>query len=621
MKKIIKLSDATINKIAAGEVVERPASVIKELVENSIDAGAKNIIVKVERAGKNLITVIDDGVGMTKEDLSLAIQRHTTSKLNEEDIMNITSFGFRGEALPSIASVSRIKITSKEQSQEEAYSLIKEDDNRIKIEPANLPRGTIIEIRDLFFSTPARIKFLKSDNTELAAAVDVVKRLAISYPKISFSFFSNDKILFKYDAVQDSVIRINDILGKDFSENSTEVNLIRDDIHIYGYTSLPTYNKSTGADQYLFVNNRPVKDKLLNVALKVAYQDFLASNRFPMSVIFLNIAFDMVDVNAHPAKTEVRFNDSNLVRNIMIHAIKESIRSGEHRSAAKINDLTIFKMENKSNFSLDNNLELENTDIKYKNQADIFHENNNSANRSYDFNLLKNYTETDNAISDIQKNIKQKKELVKTEEIKLNTYEMIESHPLGYAKAQLYNTYIISQTEKDVIIIDQHAAHERLIYEELKKSLESQGILRQRLLIPEIVELSCEFKTEILYNHRNELLNLGMKIDKFAQDSIMVSELPAILGSQVNIQQLVLDLANNFEELGENIILSELIEKVTETFACHNSIRAGKTMSIPEMNELLRQMERTAFSGQCNHGRPTYVTITAKDIAKLFCRT
>jgi DNA mismatch repair protein MutL len=673
--KIRKLSDATINRIAAGEVVEKPASVIKELVENSIDAGATEIIISIDRAGKNAITIIDNGCGMSPDEMLLAIQRHTTSKLNEDDIMNIRSFGFRGEALPSIASVSRMKITSRKPSSDMAYSLIRSDDGQVEIIEDIFTVGTKIEIKDLFFSTPARLKFLKTDATELAACLDVITKLAISHPHIEFTVHSNNKQIFHYQLKTSEVdlqarLRIEDILSSDFMNNATSINLTRDDVNVTGYISLPTYNRSNASYQYFFVNNRPIKDKLLNIALKVAYQDFLASNRHPVAVIFINIDPNLVDVNAHPAKIEVRFQDQNLIRNILINAIKDSIRSGEYRSANNADPVKLFKTENylASNHHEDQTPAL--SFLKRGNFARTHSEYENLQDKSaIDFNSFPEKIITNNAINRVssvgsifENDVKQdlinesisqssteiglypeshlsSNEILDINSKLLSEIQSIIPHndsdssvtpqrnlisddylPLGKACAQIYETYIISQTKNDVIIIDQHAAHERLVYEDIKENLKTNGIMKQRLLIPEIVEVGSSYLANILLDRREELSNFGLTIDRFGENAIIVTETPALLG-EFDIRRLIQDLAENFDELGENIALSELIEHVTETFACHHSIRAGRKMNLQEMDELLRKMERTPFSGQCNHGRPTYITISLKDIEKLFSRS
>jgi DNA mismatch repair protein MutL len=598
MTKIKRLSDNVINLIAAGEVVEKPSSVIKELVENSIDAGASEIDIFIDRSGKNKIIIIDNGFGMSKDDLLLAIERHTTSKLDENDIMNIHNFGFRGEALASIASVSRVKISSRAAGAADAYMIIKEDDGRIELLEDNIPRGTKIEISDLFFSTPARLKFLKSDNTELAACFDIIKKLAISHPDISFTVTSNDKLAFKYQAAG-QLERIGKVLPKDFVENSAEVDFARDDLKIRGYVSIPTYHKATAAEQYLFVNDRPVKDKLLIAAVKVAYKDFLEYGRHPLVVIFVDIDYQSVDVNVHPAKIEIRFQDPNLVRGIIIAAIRDALSKESHKTSTTISTkaLGFFQAP------------------KYERQETLFEE---AAPFIYPtFASKKPFTESSG------EEITSFKEAYPTiSHSAVITEDVVEVKPeysLGFAIAQFYNTYIISQTEDAIILIDQHAAHERLVYEDLKIELEEYGIKRQKLLIPEIVEFHDSKFALKIYDKKEELLKLGLSIELNSDKIVKVIETPILLG-KFDIKAIILDIADYLMEFDENFAMSHLIEHVTETYACHRSIRAGRKMNLHEMNALIRKMEETPFSGQCNHGRPTYLKLGKKDIEKLFGR-
>jgi DNA mismatch repair protein MutL len=598
MTKIKRLSDNVINLIAAGEVVEKPSSVIKELVENSIDAGASEIDIFIDRSGKNKIIILDNGFGMSKDDLLLAIERHTTSKLDENDIMNIQNFGFRGEALASIASVSRVKISSRAAGAADAYMIIKEDDGRIELLEDNIPRGTKIEISDLFFSTPARLKFLKSDNTELAACFDIIKKLAISHPDISFTVTSNDKLAFKYQAA-DQLERVGKVLPKDFVENSAEIDFAGDDLKIRGYVSIPTYHKASATEQYLFVNNRPVRDKLLIAAVKVAYKDFLEYGRHPLVVIFVEIDYQSVDVNVHPAKIEIRFQDPNLVRGVIIAAIKDALSKESHKTSTTISTkaLGFFQAP------------------KYERQEALFEETTPFIYQA--FTSKKPFTESSS------EEITSFKEAYATiSHSALITEDVVEvkpEHSLGFAIAQFYNTYIISQTEDAIIIIDQHAAHERLVYEDLKIELEEYGIKRQRLLIPEVVEFHDSKFALKIYDKKAELLRLGLTIELDFDNVIKVIETPILLG-KFDIKAIILDIADYLIEFDENFAMSNLIEHVTETYACHHSIRAGRKMNLHEMNALIRKMEETPFSGQCNHGRPTYLKLGKKDIEKLFGR-
>ncbi len=628
------LSNTTINKISAGEVIERPSSVVKELVENAIDAGATKIEIVVEQAGKNLIIIKDNGFGMSGEDLLLAIQRHATSKLDEEDLLNINSFGFRGEALPSIGSISKFKITSKKRDSNIAHSLSINGGIQEKIINAALDEGSIVEVRDLFFATPARLKFLRTDKTELMAIISLVKKIALSHPAISFTLNSEGKDLIKVrkkegtDFKEVLTQRIIEIMGTEFLTNSAYVNFKRDNIELYGYTAIPTYNKASAEEQFLFINNRPVKDKILNIALKVAYQDFLARDRHPVSVLFLKLDPHLVDVNVHPAKTEVRFHDPNLIRSIFISAIKEALHNEGQRvsDTLSISAINYMMPQNVSSqleegHRSNNNFQISKQGGSANNNWSRLKGKNTNTMFRVDYDLAKRQ----NSDYSLQANLMlEQQPIAKTEEDSSN--QLLENtiignskYYLGAAKAQFHNSYIVSQSADSIIITDQHAAHERLGYEKIKEQIKKQALIRQRLLIPEIVELSSQEKAEIIDDNRDSLFELGLSIEKFGEKSIIVSEIPSLLGD-INIIKLVNDLADHFLALGENIILTELIEHVTETYACHYAIRAGRVLSVVEMNELLRQMESTAFSAQCNHGRPTYVELKLKDIEKLFGR-
>ena len=599
------LSNSTINKISAGEVIERPSSVVKELVENAIDADATKISITLECSGKNLIVIKDNGFGMTKDDLELAVLRHATSKLDEDDLLNINSFGFRGEALPSIGAISKFKITSKKRENSSSYSLSIIGG---KIEPtilANINEGTIIEVRDLFFATPARLKFLRSDKTELASIVLVVKKIALAHPAISFTLSHDGREIINVksrehpNTIKD---RIEEILGKEFTENATEVSLFRDDIEIYGYSSIPTYNRAASDDQFLFINNRPVKDKILNIALKVSYQDYLARDRHPVSVLFIKLNPHFVDVNVHPAKSEVRFHDPNLIRSLVISAVKDALARSSNQvsniaSSAALNYMRPTSLSSQSF-------------------------NEKSANNQGRFQLPTSHTQNLPISARLDYAVSNTNLLIKTtpqSNVEAPSLEKDTDFPLGAAKTQLHGTYIISQTPDSIIIIDQHAAHERIGYEKIKEQIEKNGLIKQRLLIPSIIELPDTQRAELLNEHKLLLANLGLTIEKFGENSIIVSEIPSLVGD-ININQLVHDLADHLQSMGEHIALSELIEHITETYACHYAIRAGRVLNAEEMNGLLRLMENTPFSGQCNHGRQTYVELKLKDIEKLFGR-
>jgi DNA mismatch repair protein MutL len=636
--KIKQLSNTTINRIAAGEVIERPASVIKELVENAIDAGSTKIDVTIERSGKNLIVVADNGMGMSKTDLNLAVERHTTSKLNEDDIMNIRHLGFRGEALPSIGSISRLTITTRERTAPTAFKIAVEGGLKSEIEEDILNSGTKVEVRDLFFATPARLKFLKTDQTELAACVEVMKKLALSHPEVAFSLTSQEKNLLKTRAIDaldlnSHKYRIQEILGDSFIQNSVQVNYTDENCSIRGFISLPTFNKATQQDQYLFVNNRPVKDKLLLTSLRVAYQDYLARDRFPVVVLFMSVSPENVDVNVHPAKAEVRFHDSNSIRSALIRSIKEALGAGAaFKASSSIAENTLkhftgisippasprspqYSASSFSNQSHSSNERPGASLFENKTPFRNFSEASYNPTRQTSTTMQPASNIMTGLIEEVAPQIKAYSSTNLATEITNN-----ENFPLGAACAHLHENYIISQTKDSIIIIDQHAAHERLLYEKLKTALEKHGLARQRLLIPEVVELDDQFLATTLDENKDKLAKLGLTIDKFGEKSIIVSETPSLLG-EIDAQSLIKDLAHNLSDEGENISLTELIESVTETFACHNAVRSGKKLNIHEANSLLRQMESTPFSGQCNHGRPTYIELKLKDIEKLFGRT
>ncbi|MFK7973810.1 MAG: DNA mismatch repair endonuclease MutL [Rickettsiaceae bacterium] len=611
MSDIKILSNSTINKISAGEVIERPSSVVKELVENAIDAGATKIDIILECAGKNLIIIKDNGKGMDKGELELAIQRHATSKLDEDDLLNINSFGFRGEALPSIGAISKFTVTSKKRGAASAYSLSIIGGKVTPTIEAIGNEGTVIEVRDLFFATPARLKFLRADKTELHASILAIKKIALAHSTISFYFTHDGKELLNVKGVnlpnQNSLeSRISTILGSDFIDNAAQVLLIRDEIKISGYSSIPTYNRASAEDQFLFINNRPVKDKILNIALKVSYQDYLARLRHPVTVLFITVNPHFVDVNVHPAKSEVRFHDPNLMRNLVISAIKDALNNTSDRVSSTASHTAINHMRPQSQQSFHEPQEIRKGDFQIP-RTKISNKNYTHAAPRQDYKIVHDsFIDTTPHAPIIEDSI---------QEVDNNLLKF----PLGAAKAQLHGTYIISQTNDSIIIVDQHAAHERIGYEKIKEQIAKDGLIKQRLLIPEIIDMPDEERADLLAENQAALSKLGLTIERFGEKSIIVSELPSLVGD-VNLQKLVNDIADNLQSMGVNIVLDELIEHITETYACHYSIRAGRQLKGDEMNALLRQMENTPFSGQCNHGRQTYVELKLKDIEKLFGR-
>ncbi len=624
MSSLRILPSTLVNRIAAGEVVERPASVVKELTENALDAGATRIEVTLEQAGKNRIIVQDNGKGMTRDELALCIQRHATSKLPSDDLLDIRFLGFRGEALPSIASVSRLSITSRHASEPNAWMIRVEGGDTHEIEPATLTSGTRIEVRDLFYATPARLKFLKSDRTEVAQALDIISRLAMAHPDVAFSLTSDSKTLLNVDGSQGELLdtrlkRLQAIMGKDFAENALALDKKREQVALGGFAALPTFNRGTSADQYLFVNNRPVRDKLLLGSVKAAYQDVLAHDRHPVVALFLSIPADEVDVNVHPAKAEVRFRDSNAMRGMIISAIRHALSEAGFRASSSVagNALSHFSVgydvpRPMPNGPTGNAM----TGESYTYQSAQRYGNNSrpslfeAAQRQFD--PLNNSLAASMMLADMLPPMARPAE---TPDFNTPDYTL---HPLGAARCQLHKTYIVAETVDGLVIVDQHAAHERLVLETMKAQLAQTGIARQKLLIPEVVALD-EALVECLLARKEELLAFGLTMEAFGNDTVIVRETPAMLGD-IDVAALVRELADNIREFGETLALRERIETLSGTMACHGSVRAGRSLSIAEMNALLRQMEQTPLSGQCNHGRPTYIELKRKDVEKLFGR-
>jgi DNA mismatch repair protein MutL len=593
------LSNTTINRIAAGEVVERPASAVKELVENAIDAKASKVDVIIENAGSNLITIIDNGIGMNKEDLILAVERHSTSKLPEEDINQIEFFGFRGEALPSIASVSRMTITSKSRANLDdfAWSLSVEGGDKGDVVPASLSEGTKIEVRDLFFATPARLKFLKTEKTETHYIVDTLNKIAMANPNVAISLTSDNKELINLKACygeDDLYHRLSDLNNKSFKENFTYVRFDHQDCSVYGYISVPTFNIGSSNEQHFFINKRPVRDKLLSMAVKLAYQDFIPHGRYALVYLFLEMDSAFVDVNVHPAKAEVRFKDANLVRSSVMAAIKQGIREVGNKVSEHLSEVAI------------------NAFIPQDNQSFV-----QEVPRAQYIPLTKS-----NFIRPVVNRSQQEQifapiaPMVKADPRDFDNNQI--EFPLGAACGQIHDTYIIAQTSDGMILVDQHAAHERIFYERLKQQVMDKQIQTQRLFIPEIIELP-EHILEQLMLQKEDFSRLGLYFEKFGNREISVTELPALLRCK-DVKQLMLDIIDDLKEYNQQVSLEKKIHHFLATFACHHSIRAGRALSIQEMNALLREMERSEHSGQCNHGRPTYIKLDLKAIERLFER-
>lgn len=581
--KIRKLEPHLINQIAAGEVIERPASAVKELVENALDAKATSITVQLRDGGRSLIAVTDNGIGMSPDDLELAVERHATSKLPEADLFNIQTLGFRGEALPSIGSVSRLHLTSRQQNADEAWLLKVEGGEKKPVMPTSHSQGTHIEVKDLFYATPARLKFLKTPTTELSHTVEMLNRLSMGHHHVGFKLLSDQRVVFDYKPCESLKDRLTQVMGTEFSQNALPLEMTRGDIHLNGFISLPTLNRANASHQYLFVNGRPVKDKLLQGAVRAAYQDFLASDRYPMLALFVTLPFEEVDVNVHPAKTEVRFRDSGLIRGTIVSALKQTLAGASHKASTTISAQAFrsFRPE----------------PVAYQPPLSTYRPSGAASLPRADYRPIETLREAPAPLAPV----------VETP---------MEVPPLGYAKAQVHGTYIIAQGTESMIIVDQHAAHERLVYERLKA--EMGHVKRQPLLIPEVVELD-DATLHRLKDVQQELSDLGLIVESFGEKAVLVREIPALLG-EINPQQLLRDLGDEIEDLGSPLSLKERLAEILATCACHNSVRAGRKLSIEEMNALLRQMEQTAHSGQCNHGRPTYVELKRADMEKLFGR-
>lgn len=600
---IRQLDEAAVNRIAAGEVVERPASAVKELVENALDAGALRIEVTVSDGGKSLIRVRDDGCGMAPETLPLALCRHATSKIDGSDLLNIHTFGFRGEALPSLGAVGRLRITSRVAGQ--AAGEIAVSGGRAEpVRPAALPVGTVVELRDLFYATPARLKFLRSDRAEGQAVTDVVKRLAMAEPYVGFTLRDvsgggDGRVVFRADPESGDLFdamhrRLASVIGREFAENALRIDATREGLHMTGYAALPTYSRGAAVTQFLFVNGRPVRDKLLTGALRAAYMDVLSRDRHPAAALFIECDPVLVDVNVHPAKSEVRFRDPAIARGLVVSGLRHALAEAGHRASSTVAGATLGAMRPEPSglarvYQMDRPTP-EARAAAYQGQAPA---------------AFDGFGEAPSARFDTAPVVE--------------VAEPAESFPLGAARAQLHENYIVAQTETGMILVDQHAAHERLVYERLKRQMADTGVAAQVLLIPEIVELSAG-ECARLEEFAEELQGLGLTIEPFGGTAVAVRETPAILG-EVDARALVLDILDELAEAGDSATLKARIDAILSRVACHGSIRSGRRMRVEEMNALLREMEATPMSGQCNHGRPTYVELKLSDIERLFGRT
>jgi len=585
------LPQTLINQIAAGEVVERPASAIKELVENSIDAGANRIDIRIEQGGKSYFSVTDNGKGMTKDELALAVERHATSKLPDDNLVNITFLGFRGEALPSIASVAKMKITSRPHETPSGWMIEVEGGHKKEPLPVPATYGTTVEVRDLFYTTPARLKFLKSEQSEQMAVREVVDKLAMCYPNISFSLENENKKLISYPATENLFERVSMVIGHEFQDNALPVQTEHDGIKLSGFVGLPTYTRATSTDQYLYVNGRSVKDKVLLGAIRGAYQGLMGhgSDGHPVLALFLSVPYDQVDVNVSPAKTEVRFADAGRIRGLLVASIRNVLAEHGHKTATTLNIGALGSSEQKPTYTQPIR---HNYTTSYPSYFPV-----TPTTKQESFNLSDSYS------------VKVEKPIEPVMDQQLP--------PLGLAKAQIHKTYIVSQAEDAILIVDQHAAHERLTYEKMMQSI-GEKPQTQLLLVPEIIDLKPE-EVSLLTSRAEELKEMGWIIEPFGTDCVAVRELPALL-DKADIKKTIQDLVDTLKTFDDTVLLKDKMKDICARMACHGSIRAGRMLTIEEMNALLRQMEQCGTSGQCIHGRPTYITLKLEDIEKMFGR-
>jgi DNA mismatch repair protein MutL len=610
-----QLSEATVNRIAAGEVVERPASVVKELVENALDAGATKIEIVTDGGGRRLIRVTDDGDGMPRTDLALAVERHATSKLSDDDLLAIKTLGFRGEALPSIGAVARLAITTRHRSEPHAWMIAVEGGDKSAVKPAALGEGTRVEVRDLFYATPARLKFLKSDRTESENIREIVRRLAMSRPDVAFTLAGEERAPVTWAAAlpgaPGQLARLADVLGPEFRANAAAVQGERNGVAVEGFAALPTHTRANALGQYLFVNGRPVRDKLLIGVVRGAYADYLPRDRHPIVALFVTLDPREVDVNVHPAKAEVRFRDPGLVRALLITSLRQALARDGQRAATSGGIATIAAFRSPTLPSPASG-------------------GGWSGGRGWDWlrsparpdprgfplpahgNAAVGFAEAAQAAFEVGDPSADAGVAI------VDSAPDLIDRPLGAARAQVHETYIVAQTRDGIVIVDQHAAHERIVYERMKAALERTGVARQILLIPEIVELD-EADVERVLARADELARYGLAIEPFGPGAVAVRETPSLLG-EIDARALVRDLAEHIAEWDEALPLERRLMHVAATMACYGSVRAGRRLKPEEMNALLREMEATPNSGQCNHGRPTYVELKLSDIETLFGR-
>lgn len=607
--RIRHLPETLVNQIAAGEVIERPAAAVKELVENAIDAGATSVAIDLRDGGKSLIRISDNGIGMNHDELIACLDRHATSKLKGDDLLNIFTLGFRGEALPSIGAVSRLSIACRaRETPNEAWEIKVEGGRKDAPIPSAHPEGTRVEVRDLFYATPARLKFLKGDKAEYAAVKDTVMRLAMAFPAIGFRLTHNDALSLSLPAATQGDLwdqrreRLSALLGADFAANTVAIEAEREDVRLEGYAGLPTWSRGTSQNQYLFVNGRPVRDKLLQGAMRGAYADLLPGDRHAVAVLFLDLPPTEVDINVHPAKAEVRFRDSAGVRGLLVGSIRHTMmQKAGQGSATTLSDRTLAALQSTT--------------------SNAPHTPSyGTGNLAYSYTPAPSYGLAERTYEHYRP-LGSLQPAARAEATPTIAALQDQDYPLGAARAQIHENYIIAQTANGMVIIDQHAAHERLIYERFKAQVMEAGkIESQGLLVPEIITLD---DTDIarLMDAAEQLDQLGLRIEPFGPDAVAVQAVPALLSGRAEISRLVRDICDELAEQGSTQGLEDRINALLSTMACHGSVRSGRVLNVDEMNALLRQMEATPKSGQCNHGRPTYITLGLKDIERLFGRT
>jgi DNA mismatch repair protein MutL len=643
-----QLDPATVNRIAAGEVVERPASVVKELVENALDAGARRIDVLTDGGGRRLIRIADDGTGMTRDDLALAVERHATSKLGDGDLNAIRTLGFRGEALPSIGAVAKLAITARHADEPHAWTIAVDGGVKSTVRPAALGPGACVEVRDLFYATPARLKFLKTDRTEAEAIRDAVRRLAMSRPDVAFTLAGEERMPVTWAAALPDatgrLARLGDVLGAEFRANAAAVMAGRDGFSLEGFAGLPTYNKGNALGLYLFVNGRAVRDKLMLGAVRAAYADYLPRDRHPVVALFVALDPREVDVNVHPAKTEVRFRDAGLVRSMIVGALKEALarESGRAATTGSAASIAAFRAgrpggnvfpPREARTGWYGGLPPRPSPSPQRDtragdaSADHAVFAGGPADGSTGPGVAEGFNDGDAPAYGVgppgfsngaQVAFDAGPPAADARAATADAALDLVDRPLGAARAQVHGTYIVAQTRDGMVIVDQHAAHERLVYERMKTALERSGVARQILLIPDIVELDAA-DVERVAARAGELERFGLVLEAFGPGAVAVRETPALLG-EIDSAALVRDLAEHLAEWDEALPLERRLMHVAATMACHGSVRAGRRLRPEEMNALLREMEATPNAGQCNHGRPTYVELKLADIERLFGR-